>query len=213
MSKPYKVVRPHGAGNVWTGFCNKCLTIPLSWVDVWNLHAADRDCTLGNLFVLSCMKTSWKQQMLIYLEPDTSPVLVCSLLSFPAPPEVCPCFIVAICPSIPPSFAAWGTDSAADKAAAAAGRDKQYPGAHCSTAYATKHGWRQPKGQAPKDSSAGVCVLVWCVYHLYPLPLSISIQRILLVCIHGRFRESIIFWDQQLSPRWKQMSRDKNELS
>lgn len=28
-------------------------------------------------------------------------------------------------------------DSAADKAAAAAGRAKQYPGAHCSAAYAT----------------------------------------------------------------------------
>ena len=103
------------------------------------------------------------------------------------PPLRCiPCSTVAVCPSLPPSLAAWGTDSAADKAAAAAGRAKQYPGAHCSTAYATKHGWWQPKGQAPRDASAGVCVIVWCVCHLYPRPLSILIRSIFfLVLTHG----------------------------
>lgn len=140
--------------------------------------------------------TAWKlnttiQQLFTYWEPDTSksPILVCSFPSSPTPPAVCPCFIVAVCPSLPPSLAAWGTDFAADKAATAAGRAKQYPGAHCSTAYATKHGWRQPKGQAPRYVSAGVYVSVWCVCHLYPLPLSILIRRIGLVFTHGCFKQ------------------------
>lgn len=91
------------------------------------------------------------------------------VLSYPLPIPL-RCVLVPLwllCPSLPPSLAAWGTDSAADKAAAAAGRAKQYPGAHCSTAYATKHGWRQPKGQAPRDAPAGLCVSVWCVCQLY----------------------------------------------
>lgn len=132
--------------------------------------------------VLNCMKTQYLHNN------NCSPIgslIPLNLLSwcvlsfpFPLPPAVCPCFIVVVCPSLPPFVAAWGTDSAADKAAAAAGRAKQYPGAHCSTAYATKHGWRQPKGQAPKDAPAGVCVSMCYVCHLCHRPLSICIQRI-----------------------------------
>lgn len=166
------------------------------------LSGHKRMCMLLANMVLNCMKRKTRmQQLFTYWDPGTSksPILVCSLsfLLTPNPcltPAVCPCFTVAMHP--PPAsssssllLAAWGTDFAADKAASAAGRAKQYPGAHCSTAYATKHGWRQPKGQAPRDISAGVYVSVWCVCHLYPLPLSISIRRICLVFTHGWFKK------------------------
>lgn len=124
--------------------------------------------------------------------------------SLPHALALCPCFTVTVCP-LPPSFpAAWGTDFAADKAAAAASRTKQYPGAHCSTAYATKHGWRQPKGQALRDVSAGVFVSMGCMCHLYPHPSSISVQRIWSSCITDLRRNTVLalkcfffgFWDQ-----------------
>jgi len=113
-------------------------------------------------------------------------------LSFPLPHPFCGVSLFRCGCVSPPSsllLAAWGTDFAADKAAAAAGRAKQYPGAYCSTAYATKHGWQQPTGQAPGHVSAGVYVSVRCVCHLYPLPLSISIWRIWLVFVHGWFKD------------------------
>ena len=71
---------------------------------VSNLHAADSDCTLDNLMVLSCMKNSITVHLLGSLMPLN--LLSWCVLSFPLPLPfaVCPCFIVAVFPSLPPSL-------------------------------------------------------------------------------------------------------------
>lgn len=158
------------------------------------------------LRVICLSWAAWELQVLGC--DDSSPIrsliylLSWCALSFPSPlPLRCVPVSLWLCvpPSLPPS-AAWGTDSASDKAASAAGRAKQYPGAHCSTAYAAKRGWRQPKGQAPKDLSAAVWVIMWRVCHLYLLPLPISVQRITLVFTHGWGFERV-HHSSQLDPK------------
>lgn len=71
-------------------------------------------CMLLTVIAPWIMSRSWAAWTTQYLdiatvhlwEPDTSksPVLVCSLLSSSTPLAVCPCFIVAVFPSLPPSL-------------------------------------------------------------------------------------------------------------